>query len=147
MPTLALEGVTDGSQLRVNIMPRDTHVGVAYKVSTCERVHAGRPTRKAVMTTPSRRSGERAGQPAQRQPNQAAGRGGAGFVRPNIPNGFAFFAAAEQSITKWRDCILFKDTTTNIAAQGWFDDRWRLTPTDADKLRVTCVIVISAPAR
>ena len=87
------------------------------------------------------------GQPAQGQPNQAAGRGGAGFVRPNISEGIDFFAAAQRSITKWGDFILFKDTPTNIVAQGRFDDQWRLTPADADKLKVTGVITISAPAR
>ncbi len=70
--------------------------------------------------------------------------GGTPPPRPNISEGIDFFAPAQRALTKWGDFILFKGDPSNIVVQGRFDDQWRFTAADAEKLKATGVVAVSA---
>jgi len=48
---------------------------------------------------------------------------------------------------KWGDFILYPETPTNILVQGGFDNQWKLTAADAERLAATGAVTVSPAAR
>jgi pimeloyl-ACP methyl ester carboxylesterase len=61
--------------------------------------------------------------------------------KPDQP-GMAFIGSEAQAINKFKDFVLFKETSDNIIAQGFFDNNWNLPPEEAAKMKATGVIEI-----
>jgi hypothetical protein len=43
------------------------------------------------------------------------------------------------------DYVLFKDSLTNVVAQGSFDNNWRLPAADAAKMKATGAVTLGTP--
>jgi len=79
-------------------------------------------------------------------PDGPGGRGGGG-ANAAIPEGFDFVPPVQRALTKFPDFVLFKGTPANIVASGRFDDDWRLTASDLEKITAAGVVTVSAGAR
>jgi predicted esterase len=61
-----------------------------------------------------------------------------------IPEGTDFLPPVPCDLTKYPDYLLFKGSPANVVAQGRFDDRWRLPAADAEKLKASGVVTLTA---
>jgi predicted esterase len=55
---------------------------------------------------------------------------------------FEFIRPPAAVLTRFGDYVLFKGSLENIVTEGRFDQHWKLTPADAEKMRATGAVVI-----
>lgn len=67
----------------------------------------------------------------------AVGRGG---QRPDISLGIDLLPTVQRALTKFGDYLLFQGTPSNVIVQGRFDDHWRISPADLEKMKSTGVV-------
>lgn len=69
-----------------------------------------------------------------------------GEATPAIPvppvRRFSFLGGTAQALTGFKDYILFKGSAATVIAEGRFDNDWRLTEADAEKLRASGAVIV-----
>jgi poly(3-hydroxybutyrate) depolymerase len=143
---MQFSGAAEGYGL-VYVFPNEGHyVVISSGLPWFTAVEAGRPP------TPAARSAPTPPAPSAPTPAAPSAAAPAPSAAPRSPSalgarGFSFMGGPGGVLMGFEDYILFKgspDRPENVVARGYFDANWRLPEADAEKMKATGAVTITA---